>query len=74
MNPTALLKIMNAKGKFKKNHPKFMAFLQMLFSRPMEEGTIIEVTLTRPGEEPVRANLKVLKEDLELLQDLKDIR
>lgn len=74
MNPAAILKIMNAKGKLEKNHPKFMAFLQMVFSRPMEEGTIIEITLTRPGEEPIRANLKVLQEDIELLQDLKDIR
>ena len=52
MNPANIMKIMNAKNKFTANHPKFVAFLSAVFSREMEEGTVIEITLTRPGEEP----------------------
>ena len=73
MNPAALIKIMNAKNKFTNNHPKFVAFLKAVFSKQIEEGTIIEVTVTRPGEEPITANLKVLQSDLDLLTELKDI-
>ena len=73
MNPTSIMKIMNAKNKFEENHPKFTAFLNVLFSRRIEEGTVIEITVTRPGEEPVTTNLKVLQSDLELLNELKDI-
>ena len=73
MNPAALIKIMGAKNKFTKNHPKFVSFLKAVFSRPIEEGTIIEVTLKRPGEEAITANIKVLQEDLDLIADLKDI-
>jgi len=73
MNPAALIKIMNAKNKFTNNHPKFVAFLKAVFSKPVEEGTIIEVTVTRPGEEPITANLKILQSDLDLLTELKDI-
>ena len=39
----------------------------------MEEGTVIEMTVTRPGEKPLTANLKVQQSDLELLEELKGL-
>lgn len=73
MNPTSILKLMSAKAQFERNHPKFMAFVKKVFSRPMEEGTILEVTVTRPGEEPLTANIKVQQSDLELLAELREL-
>ena len=73
MNPASIIKLMSAKNKFEENHPKFTAFLKMVFQRPIEEGTVIEVTLTRPGEEPITANLRVTQSDLELFEELKSI-
>lgn len=73
MNPAALMKVMTAKKTFEDNHPKFAAFVRYLFSQPLEEGTVLEVTLTRPGQEPVATNLKVTREDLELLAELKNL-
>ena len=73
MNPADMMKIMSAKSKFDKNHPKFSAFLKAVFSRPIEEGTIIEMTVTRPGEEPITTNLKVLQSDLDLIKELQNI-
>ncbi len=72
MNPMSMMKIMNAKAQFEKNHPKFVAFIKMVLSRPVEEGTVFELTMTRPGEEPVTANIKVQKSDLELFEELKE--
>lgn len=73
MNPGAMMKIMSAKNQFEKNHPKFVAYIKTVFSRPVEEGTILEVTITRPGEEPVTSNIKIQQSDLELLSGLKDL-
>lgn len=73
MNPSSIMKIMNAKTRFERNHPKFMAFLKTVFSRQVEEGTIMEVTVTRPGEEPVTANIKLQQSDIELLAELKEL-
>lgn len=73
MNPASLMKIMNARNKFTGNHPKFVAFLNTVFSTGVTEGTIIEITVTKPGEEPITTNMKVLSEDLGLLNELKDI-
>ena len=73
MNPSAILKLMSAKAAFTKNHPKFSAFCKAAFSRPIEPGTIIKISLQRPGEEPMMANIKVQQEDLDLLESLKGL-
>lgn len=38
------------------------------------EGTIIEVTVTKPGEAPVTANMKVQASDIELVNELKNLK
>ncbi len=73
MNPSTLLKIQQAKNKFTANHPKFVSFLKHIFSGEMEEETVIEITVTKPGKEPITANIKVLKSDVELFEGLKDL-
>ena len=50
-----------------------MAFLQSVFTKLPEEGTIVEFVVTRPGEEPVKANIKLKQSDLELLAELKEL-
>ena len=68
MNPASLMKIMNARNKFVENHPKFA-----VFSAGITEGTVIEITVTKPGEEPITTNMKVLQSDLDLLDELKNL-
>ena len=63
MNPANIMKIMNAKNKFTANHPKFVAFLSAVFSREMEEGTVIEMT----------TNMKIQQSDLDLMRELQDM-
>jgi hypothetical protein len=60
INPGMMMKLMNAKNTFESNHPKFAAFVSRFFmGGAITEGTIIEITITRPGEEPVSTNLTV---------------
>lgn len=73
MNPAAMMKAMSAMNTFKANHPKFMAFLSYVFSSGFPEGTVIEITVTKPGEEPVTSNMKVTQSDLDLFDSLKDV-
>ena len=47
--------------------------MNAVFSTGITEGTIIEITVTKPGEEPITTNMKVQQSDLELLQELQDI-
>ena len=73
MNPAAIMKLMSVKNKFTSNHPKFSVFLNAVFSRGIEEGTIIEITVQRPGEQPLTSNIKVQQSDIELLESLKQM-
>ena len=70
MNPASIMKLMSAKNKF---HPKFVAFLNRCFAGGLKEGTIIEITVTNPGEAPITSNIKVQQSDLELLEELKEM-
>ncbi|MDY5576399.1 MAG: hypothetical protein SPF70_02815 [Lachnospiraceae bacterium] len=73
IHPASIMKVMSAKNKFTENHPKFAAFLKNVFSSGVEEGTIIEITVTKPGGQPVTSNIKVLQSDLDLLNELKEL-
>ncbi|MBO5260395.1 MAG: hypothetical protein J6B26_08455 [Agathobacter sp.] len=73
-NPAAMMKIMGAMNKFKSNHPKLINFFQVVFSSGIPEGTVLEITVTKPGQEPMTANMKVLESDLELMEELKNMQ
>ena len=47
MNPMALMKLMSAKNKFNANHPKVGAFFKAAFGSGLQEGTILELTVTK---------------------------
>ena len=47
--------------------------MKLMVSPPSDEGTILDLTLTRPGEEPVTTNFKVKYSDLALMESLKDL-
>lgn len=74
MNPASMMKMMGAVKTFQKNHPKFFSFINVAFGTGLEEGTIIEMTVTKPGQEPITTNIKVQQSDLELLNELKNIK
>ncbi len=73
MNPASILKLMNAKNQFINNHPKFAAFARTVYSGGIEAGTVIEVSVTKPGQETMTSNIKVQETDLELLRELQEL-
>ena len=73
LNPLTMMKLNQVKSKFISNHPKFAFFVKNIFSRKIEAGTIIEITVKRPGENPITSNMKVTESDIELLENVKDI-
>lgn len=75
VNPGMMMKLMSAKNTFVRNHPKFEAFVKAVFlnGNGIPEGTIIEITVTKPGEQPIATNLKVQQSDLDLVEGLKNL-
>lgn len=73
VNPAMIMKMMEIRNKFTGNHPKFAAFFQRVLSQQVQEGDVIEITVTRPGQEPITSNMRVLREDIELLEEVKSM-
>ena len=73
INPMSMMKMMQAKNKITENHPKFVQFLSAAFSGGIEEGTIIEISVEKPGQNRITSNIKVKQSDLELLAELKNL-
>lgn len=59
MNPASIMKMMKEKNTFIANHPKFVSFLQYAFGSGIPADSVIEITVTKPGQEPVTSNIKV---------------
>lgn len=70
MNPFAMLGIVK---KFETAHPKAALFVRNELMSGLPEGTIIEMTVTKPGADPKTANIKLTQEDLEALNELKNL-
>ena len=73
MNPAAMMQIMTALKKVESTHPKFVAFIKTMFGKGITEGTIIELTVINPGQDPVTTNIRVQQSDLELVKQLQDL-
>lgn len=74
LNPLQLMKLFGMNQKFQKNHPKVSAFFRTHFAGGLTEGTVLEFSVTKPGEETVSTNMRIRKEDLELLEELKKMK
>ena len=61
------------KSTFENNHPRFAAFLTKATGQRLTEGTILEISIQRPGEEKICTNMKVTMSDLELIEQLKQL-
>lgn len=73
MNMMKMMKLKSKWDSFCKNHPKFPMFIQACNQKKLTEGTIIDVKITRPDGTVLSTNVKLLQEDIELLQDLKSM-
>ena len=71
INPRAIMGLMKAKETFEKTHPRFAAmFGQIVSGRMVEEGSTIELTVTKPDGTKVTGNMRVQASDMEILSQL----
>ena len=63
----SLLQFRDEWARFKARHPKFSPFLKAAYTRALREDSVISLKVTAPDGTEVASNLKVKKEDLELL-------
>lgn len=72
MNPMALMQIKGMLDTFKKNHPKVPMFFSAA-AQSIGEGSIVEMTITNPDGKKICTNMKVTQDDIQLVQQLKQM-
>lgn len=72
MNLSALMQLEKEWSAFKTRHPKFPLFMKAVYNKPLSEGTVIDLKVTAPDGTVLNSNLKLNKEDLELIRRLMD--
>jgi len=73
-NPADIMKLMGMKNRFESSHPKFVSFIKDLASKGVSEGDIFEVTIARTDGTKTTANLRVTPDDVELINEIKNLR
>ena len=72
-NPAAFFQLMNFWSPFKENNPKFPKFLSAVTQNGIKEGSIIEVRVTTAAGESFDSNLKITADDMEMIEQLKNM-
>lgn len=73
INPMKLLQLKNSWDRFKARHPKFPSFISSVTKGAVSQGSIIEITVTTADGKTISSNLKVTAEDMQLIEDVKEL-
>lgn len=74
INPAMLFRLKGSWDKFTASHPKFPMFLNAAVNNNvLREGTVLEINITTPEGQDISTNLKIKPEDLELIEELKNM-
>ena len=68
MNPFTILKY---QSQLEGNHPRAAEFVKKVILTGLPEGTVVEVSITKPGEETKTSNIRVTREDIELFDEVR---
>ena len=73
VNPMKLLELKNQWAEFEKRHPKFVQFIMTVARNGVSEQSVIAVKITLPDGREVESNMKVTKEDIEMIKTLGEL-
>lgn len=73
INPMQLFALKGDFDKFKKNHPRFIQFIQAISQDGIKEGTVLECKVIGTDGREMQTNIKVTQDDLELFAKLKNL-
>lgn len=73
VNPKTIMKLMGARNDLYARHPKLHGFLEAAQGE-IREGAVIDLAVTAPDGHVIKTNLKIQPEDMELLEQLKEMK
>ena len=68
-NPMKLMKLKDPFKMFNQEHPKVMPFLRMVKDNALEEGTVLEVSVTKPDGTNYKSNIRLTPNDVRVIKE-----
>lgn len=72
VNPKMLMQIKSLFEQFRKNHPKVPLFFSAA-SNAIDEGSVIEISLTTSEGKNLCTNMRVTEDDLEMIKAIAEM-
>lgn len=72
VNPKMLMQIKSLFEQFRKNHPKVPMFFSAA-SNAIDEGSVIEISLTTSEGKNLCTNMRVTEDDLEMIKAIAEM-
>ena len=72
-NPAKLLQLKKQYSAFMGRHPKFMRYLAYITDHYMEEGTVMDLTVTDAQGRSLHGNAKLTAEDVAFLKEVRQM-
>ncbi len=72
-NPMKLLQLSKQYDAFVGRHPKFMRYMAYITDHYMDEGSVLDVTVTDVNGQAVHGNAKLTAEDVAFLKELRQL-
>ena len=72
-NPAKLLQLKKQYEAFVGRHPKFIRYLAYITDHYVEDGAILDVTVTDPEGKSLHGNAKLCAEDVAFLQEVRQL-
>lgn len=73
MNPARLLRLKRLWSGFAGRHPKMLRYLAYISDHNLEEGTVLDITVTDPRGGSLHSNAKLTAEDVAFLQEVRAV-
>lgn len=71
INPMKLMRFREMGDRFRANHPRIPAFVEAAV-KSIDEGSIIEMTVTDPQGKKICTNMRVTADDMAMLRELQE--
>lgn len=63
----SVMKVLGERKTFIANHPAFLGFILKSFSENMPQGTMIELSVKKPGEEGAKERIYIKESDEKMI-------
>lgn len=72
-NPAKLLRLKRMWGGFAARHPKLLRYLAYISDNSLEEGAILDITVTDSQGKSLHSNAKLTAEDVEFMKEIRAV-